>query len=88
MSEDKCTKGHATRRNAEGTQVVDFVPAVQWALNTVFRERYAGTSYHVIFGRTPSTSFATLPSSMGEEWKVDVLDTGELQKKVKDVVKE
>ena len=46
---------------------VDVVPAVQWALNTDYRERYASTPYHVMFGRAPLTSFSILASSTGEE---------------------
>ena len=53
---------------------VDVVPKVQWALNTAYRERYVSTPYHVMFGRAPLTSFSTLASSTGEDWKVDVLD--------------
>ena len=53
---------------------VGLVPAVQWALNTAFRERYASTPYHVMFGRAPRTSFSTLASSTGGEWRLDVLD--------------
>ena len=55
-------------------ECVDVVPAVQWALNTAFRERYASTPYHVIFGRAPLISFSPLASSTGEDWKVNALD--------------
>ena len=41
---------------------VDVVPGVQWALNTAYRERYASTPYHVMFGRVPLISFSTLAS--------------------------
>ena len=65
---------------------VDVVPAVQWALNTAYRERYASTPYHVVFGRAPLTSFSTLASSTGEDWKVDTLDEEALRRKVANVV--
>ena len=42
---------------------VDLVPAVQWALNTAYRERYGSTPYHVMFGRAPKTFLSTLASS-------------------------
>ena len=57
---------------------VGLVPAVQWALNTAFRDRYASTPYHVLFGRAPPTSFSTLASSTGGEWRLDVLLRGNL----------
>ena len=53
---------------------MDVVPAVKWALNTAYRERYASTPYHVMFGRASMTSFLALASSTGEDWKVDALD--------------
>ena len=53
---------------------VGVVPAVQWALNTAYREIYASIPYHVMFGLAPLTSFSTLASSTGEDWKVDALD--------------
>ena len=46
---------------------VDVVPAVQWALNTALRERYASTPHHVLFGRTPLTNFS-LAASTGGKW--------------------
>ena len=51
---------------------VSVVPAVQWALNTAYRERYASTPYHVMFGWAPLTSFSTL--GFVDRWKVDALD--------------
>ena len=48
--------------------------AVQWTLNPAYRERYASTSYHVMFGRAPLTSFSTSASSTGEDWNVDAFD--------------
>ena len=42
---------------------MDVVSAIQWALNP----------YQVMFGRAPLTSFSTLASSTGEDWKVDAL---------------
>ena len=71
------------RRNIR--EWVDMVPAVQWALNTAYRERYASTPYQVMFGRAPLTSFSTLASSTGEDWKVDTLDDA-LRRKVAKVV--
>ena len=65
---------------------VGLVPAVQWALNTAFRERYGSTPYHVMFGRAPRTSFDTLASAYGETWTVDVLDPISLRNKIADVV--
>ena len=65
---------------------VDVVPAVQWALNTAYRETYASPSYHVMFGRAPLTSFSTLTPSTGEDWKVDALDEEALRRKVANVV--
>ena len=56
---------------------VDVVSAVQWALNTAYRETYANTPYLVMFGRAPLTSFSTLDSSTGEDWKVDAIDEEE-----------
>ena len=66
---------------------VDVVPAVQWTLNTAYRERYATTPYHVMFGWAPLTSFSALASSTGEDWKVDALDEEALRTKVPNVVK-
>ena len=37
------------RRNIR--EWLDVVPAVQWALNTAYCEKYASTPYHVMFGR-------------------------------------
>ena len=66
---------------------VDVVPAVQWALNTVYRERYASTPYHVMFGRAPLASFLTLTSSTGEDWKVDALDEEPIRRNMANVEK-
>ena len=55
-------------------EMVDVVPAVQWALNTAYRERYASTPYYDMFGRAPLTSVSTVASSTGEDWKVGALD--------------
>lgn len=74
---------HEGRRGVR--EEVVLVPAVHRALNTLFRERYARTSYHVIFGRAPSTRLSTLASSSGRDWQVYVLDTGALKQKIKDV---
>ena len=65
---------------------MDVVPAVQWALNTAYRERYASTPYHVLLGRVPLTSSSTLASSTGEDCKVDALDKEALRRKVANVV--
>ena len=65
---------------------MDVVPAFQWALNTAYRERYASTPYHVMFGRAPLTSFSTLASSTGEDWKMGALDEEILRRKMANVV--
>eukprot|EP00752_Nemacystus_decipiens_P007839 g7004.t1 len=67
---------------------VDLVPAVQWALNTAYRERYGSTPYHVMFGRAPTTAFATLASFSGgnNEWQVDALDPEAMKLHVKNIV--
>ena len=62
------------------------MPAVQWALNTAYRERYAITPYRVMFGRAPLTSFSTLASSTVEDWEADALDEEALRRKVANVV--
>ena len=61
---------------------VEFVPAVQWALNTAFRERDGSTPYHVMFNGTPRIALSTLASSTGQDWQVDVLDEKALRAKV------
>ena len=65
---------------------VDFVPAVQWALNTAYRERYGSTPYHVMFGRAPKTFLSTLASPTSGEWRVDVMDPAALRRHVRGVV--
>ena len=65
---------------------VDVVPAVQWALNTPYRERYASTPHHVMFERAPLTSLSTLASSTGKDLKVDALDEKASRRKVANVV--
>ena len=67
---------------------VDLVPAVQWALNTAYRQRYGSTPYHVMFGRAPTTAFATLASSSGggNEWQVDTLDHAAMKLHVQQLV--
>ena len=62
------------------------VKGVQWALNTVFCERYGSTPYHVRFGRAPRTALPSLASLTGHHWQVDVLDNKALRKKVQSVV--
>ena len=57
------------------------MPAVQWALNTAYREIYTSIPYHVMFGQVPLTSFSTLASSTREDRKVDALEKA-LQRKV------
>ena len=49
-------------------------------------ERYASIPYHVLFGRAPLTSFLTMASSTGEDWKVDALDEEASQRKVANVM--
>ena len=65
---------------------VELVPAVQWALNTAFRERHGSTPYHVMCGRAPRIALSTLASSTGQDWQVDVLDEKALRTKVQSVV--
>ena len=65
---------------------VDVVPAVQWALNTAYRESNASTPYHVMFVQAPLTTFLTLASSTGEDWSVDALDEEVLRRKVANVM--
>ena len=65
---------------------VDVVSAGQWALNTAYCERYASTPHHVLFGRAPLTSFLTVTSSTGEDWKMDALDEAALRREVANVV--
>ena len=65
---------------------VDVVPAVQWALNMAYRERYASPPHDVIFGRAPLTSFLTMASSTGGDWKVYALDEEALRRNVTNVV--
>ena len=65
---------------------VDLVPAVQWALNTAYRERYGSTPYHVMFGRAPKTFLSTLASSSSGAWQVNVLDETTLRRHVRGVV--
>ena len=57
------------RRNTQDW--VEFVPAVQWASNTAFREIYGSKPYHIRFGRAPRTALYTLASSTGQDWQVD-----------------
>ena len=72
------------RRDAR--EWVDVVPAVQWALTTSYRERYASPPYYVMFGRASFTSSSNLASSTGEKRKVDALDEKALRRKVANVV--
>ena len=62
------------------------MPAVQWALNTAFRERCGSTPYHVMFGRAPRIWLSALASSTGHDWQVDVPGEKALQAKVQSVV--
>ena len=50
---------------------VDVVPAVQWALNTAYPERYASTPYHVLFGRAPLPSLLTLALSTRDRRRLE-----------------
>ena len=67
---------------------VDVLPTAQWAFNTSFRERYRNTSYCVMFGRAPRTSFSALTTVTGGESNVDVMDADSLRAKVRQVVDE
>ena len=71
------------RRNTQ--YWVKLVLAVQWALNTAFREKYGSTPYHIMFGRAPRRALSTLASSIGQDWHVDELDDKALRKKVQSV---
>ena len=75
---------HEKRRAAHDW--VEFVPAVQWAFYTAFRERYGSSPYHVMSGRAPRVALSTLASSTGQDWQVDVLDEKALRAKVQSVV--
>lgn len=56
------------------------------SVDTAFRERYASTPYHVMFGRAPQISFSTLASSSGGGWRVNVLDVDALRRQVVNAV--
>ena len=75
---------HEGRRTAQDW--LEFVPVVQWALNTAFRERYGSTPYHVMIGRAPRVALSMLASSTGQGWQVDVVDEKTLRAKVQSVV--
>ena len=64
---------------------VEALPAVQWALNTAFRPQY-GSTYHVMFGRAPRTSFSVLANSSAGEWNCDVLDDDQIKRALKGVL--
>ena len=66
---------------------VDVVSAVHWAPYTAYREKYASTPYHVMFGRAPLTSFSTLTSSTEEDWEVDARYEKPIRSKVANVEK-
>ena len=62
------------------------LPAVQWALNSVFRPRYDCTPNHVMFGRAPRTSFSVLANFSAGEWNCDVLDDDQIKCALKGVL--
>ena len=65
---------------------VDVFPAEQWALNTAFRPRYGSTPYHVMFGRSPRTSFSVMANSSAGEWNCDVFDGDQIKRALKGVL--
>ena len=68
------------------SELVDVLPAVQWALNTAFRLRYGSTPYHVMFGCAPRTPFSVLANSSTGEWNCDVLDDHQIKRALKGVL--
>ena len=75
---------HKERRTAQDW--VELAPAVQWALNTAFGERYGSPPYHAMFGRASRIALSTLASSTGHDWQVDVVDEKALRAKLQSVV--
>lgn len=77
---------HERRRNVRDW--VDLVPALQWALNTAYREhsKKGSTSYHIMFGTAPYTTLTTVASSSGDACNVNVLDIEALKQHVSHIV--
>lgn len=61
------------------------VPAVQWALNTAYRVHHGDSPLDVMYGRAPQSTFPTLPSPSGGDWRFDVLDKQALRQRVEPI---
>ena len=84
----RALKSILSEQRKQVAEWVDVLPAAQWALNTLVRERYRNTPYCVMFGRARRTSFSALTTVTGVEWNVDVMDADSLRAKVRQVVDE
>ncbi|CAN0208839.1 unnamed protein product, partial [Discosporangium mesarthrocarpum] len=62
---------------------VDFVPAVQCALNSAFRERFQSIPYRLMYGRAPRTVISTLASG---SLSAVQLEPGKLSEMVQDLM--
>lgn len=78
----RCLKAVLQEERRDLREWVGLVPAVQWALNTAYGQRYTSTPCDVMFGRAPITSFSTIASATSEDWQVHVLDDEGLKRKV------
>ena len=60
------------------------VGAVQWALNSAFRERLGTTPFQMMTGRPPPTAMSVLAGAAAGEWTVETLDVspGEIQERI------
>ncbi|CAN0328324.1 unnamed protein product, partial [Ascophyllum nodosum] len=58
--------------------------AVQWALNSAYRERMGTTPFQIMTGRPPATPMSVLAGKDGDAWTVEELDQEDLRR---DVVK-
>ena len=60
------------------------VGAVQWTLNSAFRERLGTTPFQMMTGRPPPTAMSVLAGAAAGEWTVENLDVspGEMQERV------
>ena len=48
--------------------------AVQWALNSTYRERMGATPFQMMTGRPPATAMSVLAGEDGDAWTVEELD--------------
>ena len=55
------------------------LPAVQWTLNTAWRERLQATPYHVMMGRDPRTAFTTFIEVDDKGFQFSPIDEDRLQ---------